>query len=61
MLTTLFSLLIVVLVLGLVWWLIGQLPIAPPVRTVVTVIFVAIAVFILLSFLPGAPIHLHGG
>lgn len=51
----LLSLLIVILVLGLVWWVITQLPLAPPWRMAATVVFAVIAILVLLSFLPGMP------
>jgi hypothetical protein len=53
----LISLLIVVIVLGLVfyllYWLIGQLPLPAPFRTVAVVILTLIAVVMLLSLLFG--------
>ena len=51
----LLSLLIVILVLGLVWWVITQLPLATPWRMAATVVFEVIAILVLLSFLPGMP------
>jgi hypothetical protein len=56
----LISLLIVVLVLGLVWWIIASLPISEPFRKVGQVIFAIIAILVLLSFLPG-PLHIGWG
>lgn len=56
----LISLLIVVLVLGLVWWIISSLPIPDPFRKGAQVIFAIIAILILLSFLPG-PLHVGWG
>ena len=56
----LISLLIVVLVLGLFWWIVSSLPIPEPFRKVAQVIFAIIAILILLSFLPG-PLHVGWG
>lgn len=53
----LLALLITVIVLGLVWyllyWLVGQLPLPPPFKTVATVLLALIAVLILLGMLFG--------
>lgn len=51
------SLLVTVIVLGLVfyllYWLVGQIPMAPPFKTVATVLIGLFAVIILLSLLFG--------
>jgi hypothetical protein len=53
----LLSLLVIVIVLGLVfyllYWLIGQIPLPAPFRTVAVVILTLIAVVVLLSFVFG--------
>lgn len=53
----LISLLVAVIVLGLVFWLLQQLPIPEPFRTIVLVILILICLFWVLSFLPNAPWH----
>lgn len=49
----LISLLIFVLIMGLIYWAVGLLPLAAPFRTAVLIIFVIIFVIFLLGFLPG--------
>ena len=55
MIATLLHILIVLIVLGLLWWavtkILGVLPIAEPFRTVIYVILVLIACFIVLYLL----------
>jgi hypothetical protein len=42
-------------VFGLIWYLIGILPIAQPFKNVIIIIMVIIAIVVLLSFVPGMP------
>jgi hypothetical protein len=53
MISILVSLLILLIVLSLAYWIIGQLPLPPPVRQIATVIIVVIAVVFLIYFLMG--------
>lgn len=48
----LISLLVGVIVVGLIWWLIRQLPLPEPFGTVAQVIFIIIAIWYFLRFLP---------
>jgi hypothetical protein len=50
---TLLSLLIFVLVAGLIWWLIQQLPLPEPFARIAQVVFVVICLILLLSYLLG--------
>ena len=50
---TLISLLILVLVAGLLWWAISQIPLPQPLGMVVQVVFVVIFALILLGMLSG--------
>jgi heme A synthase len=52
---TLISLLIAVLVLWGIWWVLQQLKLPAPFRTIATVIFAIIAILVLVSFLPVGP------
>jgi hypothetical protein len=59
---TLVSLLITVVILGLIYWAIQQLPLPAPFGMVVHIIFVIILILILVQFLgiyPGAPVILR--
>lgn len=48
----LISFIIAIAVLGLVWWLVNTyLPMPPAGRTVITIAFVVVVVFLLLNFL----------
>jgi uncharacterized membrane protein YtjA (UPF0391 family) len=47
------TILIFVIIIGLVSWLLGYLPIAEPFRTIAYVILVIIAIVYLIHFLPG--------
>lgn len=49
----LITILIIALVFGLIWWVLGQMPIPEPFRMVVNVIIGLIAVILLLSLLFG--------
>lgn len=55
------SLLVFLVVLGLIWYLVGQLPLPAPVKTVVTVVFILVLILLVLgSFWPLAtPIRLR--
>ncbi len=52
MLGLLIDLLITLLIVGVIWWAITQIPMPPPVRIAVVVVFALIVVLILLRFLP---------
>jgi hypothetical protein len=50
---TLLSLLIFLVIVGLIWWLLGMLPLPAPIRQAVNVLFVVIViVYLLYSFAP---------
>jgi hypothetical protein len=49
----LFSLLVLVIVMGLVWWIITLLPLPEPMKQIVTVILAVICLLYLLSLLFG--------
>ena len=54
MISLLIGLLIACLVIGLVWYCIGLIPMPAPARTIVTVIFAIICILVLLSYVgPG--------
>jgi len=53
MLSLLVSLLILVLILGICWWLISLVPIPPQYRWIVQLIFGIICLIVLLSMLTG--------
>ena len=53
MIGTLIYLLVLCLVLGVIWWIIGQIALPPPIRQIVTIVFVVIAVIVLIYFLLG--------
>jgi hypothetical protein len=52
MLSLLVSLLIFCVVAYLIWWLIGMVPLPPPVRVAVLVVFVLICIVALLNYMP---------
>lgn len=54
------TLLIVLLIAAIVWWVIGQLNLPQPIRMVAIVIMAIAAILILVSFLPGG-FHLGAG
>jgi hypothetical protein len=58
MLSLLINLLIIVIVLGLAWWVINMIPLPPPIKQIATVIFVVIACIALIYLLLGLA---HGG
>lgn len=52
----LFNIILWLVVLGLVWWLVGMLPLPAPVFQIIRVIFIAMLILIVLSLfgvLPG--------
>ena len=53
MIELLITLLVLVLIAGLVWWAITQIPLPDPVRWVVIVVFVIVLCIILLRLIPG--------
>jgi hypothetical protein len=54
----LFTLLIYLLILGIVYWVITLLPLPAPFRTVALVIFAVVVIVILLNFLMGGSLGL---
>ena len=54
MIGMLISLLVLALIAGLIWWIIGMLPIPQPFKNVVMVIFLVICLIYLVSMLFGA-------
>lgn len=52
----LISLLILCVIFAIVWWVIGQLSLPPPIRMVVIVIMAIIAIVFLLQFVGGVPV-----
>lgn len=61
MIGLLIDLVILCIVAGLAWWIIGMIPLPPPVRQIVTVVFVVIiAVFLIYALLGLAHGGLHG-
>lgn len=59
MLSLLIGLLIFCLIAAIVWWVIGQLSLPPPIRMVVIVVFALIAIIALLNYMPGLSLP-HG-
>lgn len=57
MISTLISLLILLLILGIVWWVIGQIALPAPIKQAVIVVFAIIVIVVLLGYLPGVPWH----
>ena len=57
----LINLLILVVVLGLVYWIISLVPLPPPLRLAVQVIFAVIAIILLLGFVGWVPGWRIGG
>jgi hypothetical protein len=53
MIGLLIDLLVFALIAGIVWWVLQQIPLPPPIRMVVIVVFALIAILVLVSFLPG--------
>jgi hypothetical protein len=55
MIGMLITLLVLCLIFGLIWYLIGILPVPQPFKNVILIIMVIIAIIVLLSFVPGVP------
>lgn len=55
MITLLVCLFTLVLVVGIAWWVIQQVPLPPPMRWVVTVVFGLIVLLVVLNYLPDLP------
>jgi Kef-type K+ transport system membrane component KefB len=53
MISLLIGLIIFALVAYLLWWVLNMIPMAQPIRVVVTVVFVLIVLVALLDYLPG--------
>lgn len=53
MLSLLVGLIIFALVCYVLWWVLSQIPMAQPIRVIVTVVFVLIVLVALLNYLPG--------
>ena len=57
---TLLGLLVALIVLGLVWYLVGTLPLPPQVKTVITVVFILILILMVINmFYPLAAVRLR--
>lgn len=52
MIALLIGLLVACLVIGLCWYILGMIPMPPPIRTIVTIIFAIICVLALLQYAP---------
>jgi hypothetical protein len=50
-------LIIICLIFGVAWWAITQIPLPPPVRTVIVVIFALILILVLLSLIGVIPMR----
>jgi hypothetical protein len=48
----LIGLIVLCLVVGIAWWIVGQIPIPQPMRWVVTVVFGLIVLLLVLNYLP---------
>ena len=46
---SLITLLVALIVIGLVWYLVNQLPLPAPVKTIITVVFIIILIFMVLN------------
>lgn len=51
MLTLLVYLLVILIVMGLGWWILSMIPLPPPIGQIATVIFVVICAIVLIVFL----------
>lgn len=49
----LISLLVVLLIIGLVYWAITAIPLPPPIRTVAIVVLCIFGIIVLLNYIPG--------
>jgi heme A synthase len=52
MASLLIGLIFLVLIVGIAWWIIQQVPLPPPMRWVVTVVFGLIVLLVVLNYLP---------
>lgn len=43
------SLILWLIVLGLVWWLVGMLPLPDPIQKIINVVFIIVLIFVVLS------------
>jgi len=59
MVSLLVTLLILCLVASLIWWILGMLPLPPPVRNIVLVVFAVVVLIWLLEALPLGGLGLH--
>lgn len=55
---TLIALLVILAIIGILWWAVTQIPLPPPVRIAASVIVAIVAVVVLLNYLPGG-LHLR--
>ena len=60
MISTLFSLLIIGLILAIIWWAVTQVPVPEPFSWVIRVVFALVVVVILVSFLTGGGLGFSG-
>jgi hypothetical protein len=51
MISLLITLLVILIVMGLCWWVLQQIPLPPPIGQIATVIFVVICAIVLIYFL----------
>ena len=54
MIATLISIIIPLVVIGLIWFLVGLLPLPAPIKQVVDVVFIIIAILVVLGVFTGA-------
>jgi hypothetical protein len=59
MIDLLIGLLVACLVVGLVWYCIGMIPMPQPVRTIVTIIFAIICILVLLQYVSLGGLGFH--
>ena len=57
MISLLIGLIVLCLVVGIAWWIVGQIPIPQPMRWVVTVVFGLIVLLLVLNYLPSSIPH----
>ena len=56
MIGLLIGFIVLVLAVGIAWWIIQQIPIPPPMRWIVTVVFGSICLLIVLNYLSAGSI-----
>ncbi len=49
----LITLIIVLAIIGILWWAVNAIPLPTPVRIAAVVIFALVAILVLINFLPG--------